>query len=228
MRKEEILKFYQRYQMYIFPALVSLSALFLIIFAIYPQTAKLISNQATAADLTQKTKFLDQKVSALESIDEEDLSRKVSSALRVYPTAKDLSSIFGLLQQIVLQSGFTPSSMTVGGSNKVANSESFLVRLEVKGYRDLIPSLLNNLENSKRLIKIDRIDLSTQSSQIITVNLVVQVFYAQAPNTFGSTDSPLPEITDKEEALLVSLARYVPISETAETASSKGKSNPFE
>ncbi|MBU1031942.1 type 4a pilus biogenesis protein PilO [Patescibacteria group bacterium] len=232
MKKENLVKFYQTYKLYIFPAAVALSSIFLILFAIYPQTAKLISNQKEAGSLISKSDFLETKVLALESLDAEDLSTKVGFALNALPSEKDFSNILGLLQQLAGQTGFSISSISLSGStSKLSNIESYEVKMEMNGTKVLLPVFINELENSTRLMKIKKIDVSSgQFSQVVDVSLIVQVLYSSLPQTFGTTDSSLPELSQKDEELLATMARVVgetPISPDTAIAP-RGKSNPFE
>lgn len=231
MKKETVAKFYLQYRLYIFPAIVALSSLFLIIFAIYPQTAKLIENQKAAGDLINKSKFLTTKVAALESYNEEDLSSKVGVALNAFPVYKDYERILGLLQGLATESGFTISSIALGNTaGQAGNSNSFGIKLEIKGPKALFQNLLTNLENSPRIMRISNIDITaTQASGAVDASLVLEVLYSPMPQNFGSIDSPLPELTQKEEELLASFAeRSLVASPSAAQPSQRGKTNPFE
>ncbi|MDO8573527.1 MAG: hypothetical protein Q7R77_02125 [Candidatus Daviesbacteria bacterium] len=227
--KKEIIKFYSKYRLYIFPAIVSLSSLFLIVFAIYPQTMKLIAGQKSTEKLINRSKLLDIKVAALENLNDKDLSRKVELVLNALPPEKDFGNTFALLQQLVIQPGFSMTSITVSNSSaKVGNSDSFDVKLELKGPRILLSTILNNLDNSPRLIRVKSIDVSSnQGQQNVDVALALQVLYAALPQNYGMIDSPLPELSQNDEGListLESIKRTIPA--TAE--SPRGKSNPFE
>lgn len=233
MTKEIIAKFYLTYRLYIFPAVVALSSLFLIVFAIYPQTVKLLDNQRLSSDLKNKTKFLEDKVVALESYDTEDLSRKVELVLTSYPADKDFGNILGILQGLASQYGLNIISASLGGgSSKLGNTESYTVRFEIEGPGDLLSSFLYSLENSPRLTRLKSIDVSSGSSAMLSATMSVEVLYAQAPQTFGSVDSPLPELNQKDDELLVSLAATKPVpavsTVSAQPTSPRGKSNPFE
>ena len=114
MKKEEIIQIYQKYRLYIFPAIVALSSLTLIIFVIYPQTVKLFTNQKAGEEFFNKSEILASKVQALESYDKQDLSRKLNAALSSYPSDKDFVSAMGLLQNIATGAGFSTVSMSLG------------------------------------------------------------------------------------------------------------------
>lgn len=230
MKREDLIKFYNTYRLYIFPAVVAFSSIFLIIFAIYPQTIKLINNQKTAGQIMDKSRFLESKVSALESYNEEDLSHKLTIALSAFPPEKDFGNALGLIQQLVISSGFTITSISLGNSqSKIGNSDSFSVSLDVKGNKALLQNLLDNLESSPRLLKIGTIDIS--SSQIyesLDVNLHLEVLYSLPPQTAGESDSPIPELSQKDEEVLITLSRMNAAVPKPNLQSPRGKSNPFE
>ncbi len=233
MKKEEVIKFYINFRLYIFPAVVALSSLFLIISVIFPQVVKLLENQKAIGELTNKSKFLDTKVVALESYNSEDLSRKVGFALSSLPADRDFGNILGLLQQAISQAGYTINSVSFGSATgKVGTSSSYEVKMEIKGSKITFQTLLNNLENLIRLVRVSSIDISTnQLTQALDIALVVEVLYSPIPQSFGSVDSPLPQISQKDEELLARLAvgaNVIVSSPSATLGLPRGKSNPFE
>ncbi len=248
MKKETIANFYSAYKLYIFPAVVVLSSLFLIGFIIVPQISKLVDNQKAVGQLSAKSKLLDSKVFALESYDEADLSKKVGITLSAFPVDKDYINILSLLQQLTAKSGFSIVSISFGeGGHKIDKVNSYTVKLQVKGSRILFQSLLSNLENSPRLVKVNSIDISSnQAAQELNAVLEIGVLYSQPPQNFGTEDSSLPEISQTDEDLLVSLSQAGEVLSQANEAvvgqeaspsagitsfgmtSPKGKSNPFE
>ncbi len=228
--KKEIIKFYSIYKLYVFPAVVALCSLFLIVFAIYPQTVKLIDGQRVASELISKSKFLETKVQALESYNKDDLLRKTGIVLYALPSEKDYGNVLTMLQQLVAQSGFSITSITVGNATgKLGNLESFEVKLDLKGSRILLQILLENLENSPRLVRIKSIDVSSgQSQQDIDISLVLQVLYSKLPQDFGMTDSPLPELDQKDENMISALEKVSAENMAPSAESPRGKVNPFE
>ncbi|MBI2196744.1 hypothetical protein HYU45_04020 [Candidatus Daviesbacteria bacterium] len=232
MKKEDLIKFYSKYKLYIFPAVVAISSIFLSLFVIYPQVNKLIDNQQAIGDLINKSDFLENKVNALESYDSEDLLRKLEYALVTLPGEKDFGIVLGSLQKLTIESGFNIGSISFGsGAGKSGNSESFEVKLDIKGPRAGLQTLLSNLENSPRLIRVKSINVSSnQASQALDIALAVEVLYSPLPKNFGSPDSPVPELSQKDEELIARLINegtiipgtlFIP-------SSPKGKSNPFE
>ncbi len=234
MKKEEILKLYQNYRLYIFPAVVALSSLILIIFVIYPQIVKLITNQKIEGEITNKSKFLEVKAQTLESYDSTDLSQKVNFVINSYPTDKDFVSALGLLQNLISQTGFKTVSMSLGAnSSKSDYGQSYNIKLDVLGPADLLPKLLTNIENSPRLMRVSGVETNVgKDPQGATVSLNVEVLYSPAPKVFGSVDSPLPSLSQKDEEVIVKLARTGSTLTTPQQITpqlgSRGKANPFE
>lgn len=177
-----------------------------------------------------KSKFLESKVSALENYDEEDLSRKLTIALNAYPSEKDYGNVLGLLQRLVAGSGFTITAISLGNSQgKVGSADSFSVTLGVKGNKTLLQNLLNNLESSPRLLRIGTIDISSnQISETLDVALGLEVLYSLPPQTAGETDSPIPQLSQKDEEALVTLSEINATIPKTNPQTPRGKANPFE
>lgn len=229
MKKEDILKFYKDYKLFIFPSVVALSSLTLIIFVIYPQVTKLISNQKIEEELFNKSGLLITKAEALEGFDEQDLSTKVNYALNSYPSEKDFGNTLGLLQTISSQSGFSVGSLALAGNSTAkGNTQSYSLKMELTGSKNLLPVLIGNIEGSNRLMKVTTIEVSSRDSGVV-VALGIDVLYSPIPDVFGSIDSPLPELSQTDEQLLVKLATVAPQSTSAIISSGpRGKENPFE
>lgn len=232
LKKEDIIKFYYAHQLQIFPVIVVLASLFLIMFVIYPQVVRLISNQQTIGDLNKRSNFLGSKAVALENYNEQGLSNKVGFVLTTLPVEKDYGNVLDLMQQLTAQFGFNVDSISFGGSSiKQGELGSFAIQLDVKGPRAMFQDLLSALENSFRLVRVNSIDItSKQDSQIFSASLGLDALYSELPKDFGNTDSPLPDLSQKDEELIVKLEdlmRSIPSSASA-IESPRGKSNPFE
>lgn len=231
MNKQGLSKFYSNYQLYIFPIIIIISCLILIIFIIFPQTAKLISNSRLEKEIKNKSQALEAKASVLESYDEKDLSNKVDISLYSYPAERDFASVLGLLQQLTIQSGFNILTLSLGGGigNKYGNSESYSVKAEVLGPKTTFTNLINSIENSNRIMRISSIDITTSKDNgVIDTVLGIEVLYSSLPSSFGTVDSPLPQLSEKDEELITKLARVPQAIQTPSSLVPRGKANPFE
>mgnify|MGYP001558324875 CR=1 FL=1 len=232
MKKETVIKFYLTYRLYLFPVAIAISSLILIFLIIIPQLGKLISNQKAEKALVNNLKFLEVKAQTLDSYDSNDLSNKVSYVLASFPQDKDFGNVIGLIQNLTIQSGFSLTTMTIStATNKTANAQSYSIELEVVGPKNLISILLSNIERSTRLMRVGSIEIrNTISQQTVNISLSLDVLFAPTPASFGSIDSTLPDLSQKDQELLTTLAKnFTPVF-TSENVSlpSRGKANPFE
>lgn len=237
MTKEGFLKFYLEFRLYIFPIVVAVSSLILIFVVIYPTTVRLINNQKLQKQMLSQSAFLETKAATLEKLDQSDLSKKVSYALVSYPTEPDYSNILGLLQQIANKNGFSVTTLSISNSNNVIGGvQKYNVKLEAIGGKDLLPRLITSIESSTRIMKVKDIAVSPgKDINSITLSMEVEVLYSAIPTSLGGPDSPLPQLSDKDQQLLTTLAifsnsatRVVAATQSASPSSPRGKANPFE
>lgn len=239
-----LLKFYQTNKLYIFPVMVVLSSLILIIFILYPQTIILLENQKEKTEMISRSNFLDIKVQALEGYDLDQLNRQVNFALNVYPSDKDFVVAMGLLQDLISQSGYNVISIRQGSSLlKSSNVQSYGLNLEIIGPQALLPVLISKIEGLPRLMRIDSLEIASgRDTQATTISFNINVLYSNAPADFGTIDSTLPQLTQKDEEVIAKLAKVGPsfVESKAQGGSigqfdippsqlgPRGKENPFE
>ncbi len=234
MKKESIIKFYTTYRMFIFPAIVALSSLILIIFVILPQLMALLTNQKNVSDLLVRSKSLEVKAATLETYDSSDLARKLEYALSSLPEDKDFATVLGLIQNLAIQSGFSVTSISLGSSSsaKVANAQSYSIKLDVVGAKSLLGVLFSNLEGSIRLMKVSNIEFTNApNQQAVNSSITLDILYLPLPTNFGNVDSSLPEVTDRDEKLIERLAKNTAPAFSQPTYVSlppRGRANPFE
>ncbi len=232
MKKDDILKLYQNYRLYIFPAVVIISSFILIIFVIYPQLIKLINNQKISTENINQLKFLETKGQNLENYDSVDLNQKVGYVLSSYPTEKDFVSGIGLLQNLVSQSGFSIISMSLGSGSSNTKAQSYALKLDLSGPTTLIPILFSNIESSPRLMRINNVEtIIGKNTSAATISLDIEVLYSSAPTSFGNIDSPIPELSQTDEDVLAKLAKNntsVSSQQITPQLGPRGKVNPFE
>ncbi len=214
--------------MIIFPVAVALSCLILIVFVMIPQLTKFLKNSQVEASFKTKSDFLDTKVEALESLDEKDLQKKARDAVISFPQEKDFVTLIILLQKITSENGFNMTSLLFGGA-RFSKDPSYGILIEVAGPKSIFARLLNSIETSHRLMRIDRIEISSgKSGDVISANLSISALFAPIPGNLGSVDSPLPPISKGEEELMARLSKGQEVPLTAVELSPTGKSNPFE
>lgn len=233
MNLETSVNFYKKYKLFIFSGIVVFSSLILIIFVIYPQISKLIVSQKVEEEIISKTKILDNKALALENYDQNDLDRKVTLALGSYPAGKDFVSDFSLLQNVVSQSGFTIVSINLGSrSLQTTGVDSYGLKVNILGPSSLVPVLLSNIESSSRLMRVGSVESAVgRDLGVANLTLDVSVLFSPTPSAFGTVDSPISELTEKDEDVIARLgkvANSLPAAQSGIQDVPQGKSNPFE
>ncbi len=233
MKKEEILKLYSNYKIFLYPLVTAISSLILIVLVIYPQATKLLGNQTAQQEISKRSNFLEAKAQTLENYNQEDLNNKVNLSLTAYPDDKDFANAIGLLQSLTAQSGFSIISLSFGGgTSKDTNVQSYSIKLDLLGPLKNSSILVDNIEHSPRLIKVSGIETSSvRDPNSATISVTLEVLYSAVVNSYGNVDSPLPELSDKDQQVLATLKSSVsslPQVQATAAASPRGKLNPFE
>lgn len=233
MKKEEIVKFYEKFKLIIFPSVIALLSLMLIGLVIYPQTTRLLENQKKSAELKQKAEFLENKTKELQNYNEEQLISEVKVALTSFPAEKDYMESLGILQNIISQAGFTTETVSLAGSaQNPADYKNFNLNIAVLGPTQNLQTLLKNLEGSYRLMRLTSLETSAAKDKQSAASLGIEVLYSEAPAGYGSVDSPLPKFSEKDQEILSRLSTIgtvkPPEASTSSLPGSKGKANPFE
>lgn len=204
----------------------------LIFFIIFPQTKELIGNVRLEKELKSRQGLLEAKAQVLEKLDEQDLSVKVGSVLASYPAEKDFASVIGLIQQLAAQSGFSLTTLSLGSAaGKYSDSQSYSVKMDTVGPKSLLKNFISSIEDTPRIMRVSNLEVATtRDANIVNTSLEIQVLFASLPQTFGTVDSPLPQLTQKDEELIVRLTQTPVVAAPTEpvTLSPRGKANPFE
>ena len=232
MKKETLKSFYLTYRFYIFPSVVGFCCLLLIIFILLPQALKLLSNQTEEGNAVKKTLLLEAKADELATYDEADLKKSVELALNVLPTDKDFANSIGLLQQIANSSAFIVNSIQIGQSaSTVGGQQSYSINIEAEGSKSLVGTLIKNIENSQRVMKVVSVDISSgKRSDSVVIALGVEVLYSSSLASAQPADAPLPKLSEKDQQLISRLTQVTQNNTVAPSGgvSLKGKSDLFD
>lgn len=239
MKKEELLTFYLKYRIYIFPIAVTLSSLTLIALVIYPQISNLLTNRNVYTEVVQKSQFLEVKAQDLATIDEEEVKRKLAIALTAFPEDKDYTEIIGLMQILVSKYGFVLDSLQIGtvATEKLGAANGFVIELQLQGSKVEFGELLATLEDTSRVMKIQRVERSSNAGaeSVIKGNVTLNIYYAPLPANLGAIDTPVTKLTPEDDTLIENLENdrkelYAGFSSENQDTSlvPKGKANPFE
>lgn len=236
--KEEAIKFYNKFKIFIFPGIVLVSGAILIIFIILPQLSGFIEGKENIEAEKLKLQKLEVKAEQLNVIDENDLNKKLQVVLTSLPIEKDLTTVIAVIQKLGNQSGVILNAV-IFGSGKEDKADrgiaNFTVRVEITAPKANFKQFLTNIERAPLLLKAQSIEISSSGrDDILSVGLTIDVFYSPTPTNLGGIESEIPTFSPEEEDLIVNLSQTVTTAPVTLFSSSnppnipRGKSNPFE
>ena len=216
----------QKYKFFIYPLLVVASSIVIILFLIIPQAKVLFTGQGKLNDSQVRLNILEVKVEELESLDKSDLSQKLSLTLTALPTEKDFATLIGIFKNLATTSGMSLTSLHLAGGSESQNA--FLVKADLIGTTSSIGQLLENIEKSPRVMKVQSVETSSSSiGNIVSAVVTVLVYFEAAPKTLGPIDSALPKLTETDQTILGTLARSGSLIPSGAVSLPSGKANPF-
>ena len=232
MNKEEFLNIYIKYKFFLFPFLIVIASLMVGFFIIYPQWRRIIADQDRIAALDKKTVLLEGKARTLDSIDEADLKEKLVVALKVLPAESDFANTLGIIENLANQYQFIIINFQTsqpGGKESLKLTE-YAISLDLLGPRDLVKKFIDSINENFRLMRTGRIEINIPPLRDeATANITVAAFFSQIPESLGSIDASLPEISDEDEQLISDLANRQPfVAPAPSSGGPTGKPNPFE
>ena len=133
MKKEKVVDFYLKYKLVIYPFAVGFVSIVLILFVIIPQLRGYLNSKEDGQVTQNRLKILESKAAELESISDEDLTRRLRSVIAALPVEKDYTVIIGLLQKMSAEAGINLKSVVLdtGGSKDVEGGASnFSVKID--------------------------------------------------------------------------------------------------
>ena len=238
MKKEKVVDFYLKYKLVIYPFAVGFVSIVLILFIIIPQLRGYLNSKEDGQVTQNRLKILESKAAELESISDEDLTRRLRSAIAALPVEKDYTVIIGLLQKMSAEAGINLKSVVLdtGGSKDVEGGASnFSVKIDSTSTKFSFDEFLRRIDNASAVLKIGSLTTDLAIDDSVSASLVLDVYYSPTPKILGSVDSPLQTLTEEEEALAVKLSASLAIAPVSSGVSEqpvnilpRGKSNPFE
>ena len=214
-----------KYMIFIYPLAVGVASLILIFFVIVPQLQGFLSGQENVSSARIRLNNLDAKAATLANFDQKAYTEKLLAAFSSLPVDQDLSAIVGIFQNLTTSAGMALSNLRVGGEEE---GNSYSVTAEVVGPANNLSLLLDVVDNSPRVMKLVTLDTNPAGGDLVNATISVNVFYAPAPDSLGLVDTPLPELTEEDQAILTSLTVPGSVGIPEPVLLPSGKSNPFE
>ncbi|MDO8498441.1 MAG: hypothetical protein Q7S44_01520 [bacterium] len=231
---EKIKELYLRYKLIVWPFCVGLSSLAILVLVVIPQLFAYLNIQNEITELEKRTSTLEVKAQNLQQVDDAANRENLQIALTILPREADVPQSMAVLQSVIGESelllknaAYVPSRISEGGKS------NFLFDVEIVGSVESVKDFLANLQESPRVFQVGQISAQFQRDGLMDVTLPIAVFYDPTMNVGNlSPDKPIPQLSDKEKALLAKLTKLIPkavsLSQTDTSSVPLGKNDPFE
>lgn len=222
-----------KYQPFILPVISLVFCVILLGLVTVPQTLSLMSAFKTLSELNNQQTELDNKISQLQRINEEEYKTDLETALIALPPEKDVPGAVDQILIILSGSGLHLDGVAFdNSSDATVQTENYAVRLSVTGAMDQLKAFIDKTKNSPRIIKINSIETSTGPDQILGATISLLVFYHPLPTNVATDNPTVPLLTDSDISLLEKIkenASTIPtLSQLDATNIPTGKSDPFQ
>ncbi len=232
--KKELLKFYfNKYQIFIWPAIgIIVSSSFLILLII-PQITSVGKSDEDISQLKERSTLLNQKLVQLQAIDVAKYRENLNTVLIALPLDKDIPSAISQIQNLAGSNRLEIVEFTIAAAGPTVNSAtSYQVKIDLAGDLASIKNFIEQLKQAPRVMTIEKATLAgTKNSLIYQASLAIDVYRQPQQTNLGGLEDPVTALSDSNLSLLARLSKAVkniPLVSSSNATGPKGKVNPFE
>lgn len=229
--KTELINFWNKYQIFIWPLLGTAISVSLLVLVILPQLFKVIETNTKIEDTSTKIIALNKKVTDLKQINLTEYKNNFDKLNIVLPAEADITSAIGQVQSLTANSHIQMTGFSIALPNKDIAAESFSIKLEFAGDFSSINNFIAQVKSAPRLMTISRIDLTSTRDGGFDVITDLQTYFSQQKAALSAIEDPVTLLSDSEKQSLSKIDKSIKtlpaVSEVTVTGP-KGKTNPFE
>jgi Tfp pilus assembly protein PilO len=237
---------------YIIPVLVVLLVVLLVPFVLLPQIESIREKNLEVEEGRERLERLNQKIDALELVDETAESLKLLETEKAIPANKKIATLIVGIRSMAVESklsiremNFKPGkvatqSATVSAMSKKTkakireadseeNKDSLLFVVKLRGKLDSVKKFLSKLEKAKRLMEVDTLS-STQDEDEPSKHLVeisIRAPFKQIKSGGDVVSDPLPLLTKVHDAVFTFLVNLKDYTNKKLPSVPTGVPNPF-
>lgn len=209
------------------PAIAILASFLIAFFVVWPRFKDVLSLQQSNKTLAENAISLEQKVTALASVDRTKLKAQLLAADQLIPSDKNIFNFIGQIEGVRNLSGVVITNLSVGtvgqfGASKadasgaaaptpppvatsvdpvLSNASQVQMKLSLTSdYRALF-QFLDNVYALPRVAIVKDLSLSAADSQL-TTNMTINALWQALPTELAAVESPLLTLTASQEELL--------------------------
>lgn len=170
----------------------------------------------------EKLSRLTKKAAQLESLDERELEKKVTMSEKALPSKKTVSGILSVFSSLAEETDVFFVDFEVSpGKFLPGEFEVVLFEATFKGPREEVKTLLEKMRQVLPVVKVVGFEIKGEEA-----TLSVESYFSPLPESLGKIDTPLPEISQKEEKIYQKIAQFKIIEKELPSVPG-GKENPF-
>lgn len=228
--------FYLNNKFALWPIISVVAIILMMVFIIVPQALSYpkISQQIT--EKQAKIQVLNDKSQKLENLDLNKLEQDLKVVLTVLPVSEDVPSALSVIQNMMSKVGLNLESSSYAAPQRASSGQNTsTIRLIAVGPVTSVKDFLDNLDNAPRLFQLESINLAFHKEDSgVDVEMPLSVFSSPQPQSIGTVDSPLPELSDKEKELVMKFQKSIEDMASSGSAAINsdavplGKADPFE
>ena len=187
------------------------------LFGIIPLVFKTIDVNTQQQTHTAAVDVLKQKITALQSINEDEIRGNLQTLLSAIPSDKSLATLFSTLDGLSAQTGVSiedvslarPGSLATASATRLSAAERAIgsnilpISIHVSGTYDHIQEFLTTSIKIRRLFRVQSFDISflqngTPSASMLAATIVMESFYSPMPSSIGSVNQPVSGLTPSD------------------------------
>lgn len=219
---------------YLLPGGVILAILLISLTLLRTSISGIFTLRKENAQKEEKLSQLEKKSQELLVLDEGELTLKVETVERIFPSKKPVINLIASLDNLSKEEGISFQGIELkpgvisgktAGEAGTEGKEEFSVSFSVAGNLDKVFSFMKKLEKTTPVMKVEGFSISLLGGDSVEVMFDVTVYYQEPPKTIGKIDIPLPKLRDIEQIFsqLEAFKIFPEIKPVAQT----GKENPF-
>ena len=196
-----------------------------LLLGVVPLIQKTIDLNTESRTISAEVDLLNNKVSVLQSIDENAMRSDLQTLLSAVPSDKSLSTILGTLDGLTGKTGVSsenfslskPGSLATESAKRLTADEQAVgsnilpFAISLTGTLDQMRGFLATSISVRRLFRVRSFDVSflktgTESGSMVSANVAMDAFYSPLPSAIGSVSQQLTALTSTDTDLIAKVA----------------------
>ena len=239
------------FKVYVVPVLVLLTIILLVPLVLMPQLNRIKEKSLEVKEGNERLEALNNKIEALDSINENDESLKLIEMNKVVPGSKELAQLVVGMRNLAVQSDlkvaemkFEPgkvvtSSATASATkrekaqaardkkiNKEEQKDKVIFTLSVKGKLSKVKEFLTKIEKARRLLGVRRNE-TFKDIKVHKISFEIFAPFTEREKKGDVVASPLPTLTSIHLKAYEFVSKFKNLTNISIPLVPKGVTNPF-